>query len=66
MMNTVDEYEASIRAMADLILDTSNLTVHELRDIFMQMSRDDRHRADMVVNLVSFGYKHYAIVANKR
>jgi len=47
-----------IRAMADLILDTSNLTVHELRDIFMQMSRDDRHRADMVVNLVSFGYKN--------
>ena len=28
----------AIRAMADLILDTSNLTVHELRDIFMQMS----------------------------
>jgi RNase adapter protein RapZ len=47
-----------IRAMADLILDTSNLTVHELRDIFMQMSRDDRRRADMVVNLVSFGYKN--------
>ena len=48
----------AIRAMADLILDTSNLTVHELRDIFMQMSRDGRRRADMVVNLVSFGYKN--------
>jgi len=48
----------SIRAMADLIIDTSNLTVHELRDIFMQMSRDGRQRADMVVNLVSFGYKN--------
>jgi UPF0042 nucleotide-binding protein len=47
-----------IRSMADLIIDTSNLTVHELRDIFMQMSRDDRKRADMVVNLVSFGYKN--------
>ena len=47
-----------IRAMADLIIDTTNLTVHELRDIFMQMSRDDRKRADMVVNLVSFGYKN--------
>ena len=47
-----------IRAMADLILDTTSLTVHELRDIFMQMSRDGRHRADMVVNLVSFGYKN--------
>jgi UPF0042 nucleotide-binding protein len=47
-----------IRAMADLILDTTSLTVHELRDIFMQMSRDGRNRADMVVNLVSFGYKN--------
>jgi UPF0042 nucleotide-binding protein len=47
-----------IRSMADLILDTSNLTVHELREIFMQMSRGVRRRADMVVNLVSFGYKN--------
>jgi UPF0042 nucleotide-binding protein len=47
-----------IRSMADMIVDTTNLTVHELRDIFMQMSRDGRHRADMVVNLVSFGYKN--------
>jgi UPF0042 nucleotide-binding protein len=48
----------AIRAMADLILDTSNLTVHELRDIFRRMSRDEGARAEMVVNLVSFGYKH--------
>jgi RNase adapter protein RapZ len=47
-----------IRALADLILDTSNLTVHELRDIFMRMSRDEGASAEMVVNLVSFGYKH--------
>jgi len=47
-----------IRSMADLILDTTSLTVHELRDIFMQMSRDGRNRADMMVNLVSFGYKN--------
>jgi RNase adapter protein RapZ len=49
---------ATIRSLADLILDTSNLTVHELRDVFMRMSRDEGHRAEMVVNLVSFGYKH--------
>lgn len=48
----------AIRSMADLIIDTSNLTVHELRDIFMGMTRDGRTRAEMVVNLVSFGYKH--------
>ena len=48
----------AIRKMADLILDTSNLTVHELRDVFMRMSRDEGGRAAMVVNLVSFGFKH--------
>ena len=57
----VDEREQlkAIRRMADLILDTSNLTVHELRDIFMRMSREGggTGRAEMVVNLVSFGYK---------
>lgn len=47
-----------IRALADRIVDTSNLTVHELRDRFMQLSRDGRARAEMVVNVVSFGYKH--------
>jgi UPF0042 nucleotide-binding protein len=47
-----------IRAMADMIVDTSELTVHELRDIFMRMSRDGRGRAEMVVTLLSFGFKH--------
>ena len=48
----------AIRSLADLIVDTSNLTVHELRDAFMKMSRDENSRADMVVNLVSFGFKN--------
>jgi UPF0042 nucleotide-binding protein len=48
----------AIRSMADLILDTSSLTVHELRDIFMEMSRDGEAKAEMVVNLVSFGFKN--------
>ena len=47
-----------IRAMADLIVDTSNLTVHELRQSFMRMSRDESAKADMVVTLESFGFKH--------
>jgi len=47
-----------IRALADLIIDTSNLTVHELRDVFMRMTQTDRPRSEMVVNLVSFGFKH--------
>lgn len=48
----------AIRELADLIVDTSSLTVHELRDAFMKMSRDESKRAEMVVNLVSFGFKH--------
>ena len=47
----------AIRSMADLILDTSNMTVHELRDSFGHLSQDDAARAEMVLNLVSFGYK---------
>jgi UPF0042 nucleotide-binding protein len=47
-----------IRALADLILDTSNLTVHELRENLMRLSRDKVGPAEMVVNLVSFGFKH--------
>ena len=48
----------AIRSLADLIVDTSNLTVHELRDAFMKMSRDGSSRTEMVVNLVSFGFKN--------
>jgi UPF0042 nucleotide-binding protein len=48
----------TIRSLADLILDTSNLTVHELRDSLMRLSRDKAGPAEMVVNLVSFGFKH--------
>ncbi|HUR35814.1 MAG TPA: RNase adapter RapZ [Vicinamibacterales bacterium] len=48
---------APIRAMADEVVDTSDMTVHELRQFFMGLSRD-RVRAPLVVTLVSFGFKH--------
>jgi UPF0042 nucleotide-binding protein len=48
----------TIRRMADLIVDTSSLTVHELRDAVVHLTRDSAQRAEMVVNLVSFGYKY--------
>jgi RNase adapter protein RapZ len=48
---------APIRAMADEIVDTSDMTVHELRQFFMGLSRD-RVRAPLVVNLLSFGFKY--------
>ena len=49
---------AAIRKMADEIVDTSDLTVHELRQFFMTLSRDRSHSSQLVVTLLSFGYKH--------
>ena len=46
-----------IREMADEIVDTTDMTVHELRRFFMGLSRD-RSRGGLVVTLLSFGYKH--------
>jgi len=47
-----------IRKMADLILDTSQYTVHELRD-YIQEHYDLRSAASgMVVSVMSFGYKY--------
>src|ERR671935_709097 len=46
-----------IRDMADEIVDTSDMTVHELRQFFMGLSRDPS-RARLVITLLSFGYKH--------
>jgi RNase adapter protein RapZ len=46
-----------IRDLADEIIDTSDMTVHELRQFFMGLSRE-RGRARLVITLLSFGYKH--------
>jgi len=48
----------AIRDMADEIVDTSDMTVHELRQFFMNLSRDRTSRARLVITLLSFGYKH--------
>ncbi len=48
----------AIRKMADEIIDTSQLTVHELRQTFMSISRHKTSRARLVVTLMSFGFKH--------
>jgi len=48
---------APIRALADEIIDTSDMTVHELRQFFMNLSRG-RSRGRLVITLLSFGYKH--------
>jgi UPF0042 nucleotide-binding protein len=47
----------AIREMADEIVDTSDMTVHDLRRFFMGLSQD-RGRGRLVITLLSFGYKH--------
>jgi UPF0042 nucleotide-binding protein len=48
----------AIRRMADRTIDTSEMTVHELRRAFMTLSRARPGRQALVVTLVSFGFKH--------
>jgi UPF0042 nucleotide-binding protein len=48
----------SIRAMADQILDTSAMTVHDLRRAFLSLSREGSAPAPLVVTILSFGFKH--------
>jgi UPF0042 nucleotide-binding protein len=48
----------SIRGLADEIIDTSDLTVHELRELFHAMARDRGQRRRLIVTLESFGFKH--------
>jgi UPF0042 nucleotide-binding protein len=49
---------APIRRLADRILDTTDLTVHELRRTFMTLSSGRRRPSRMLVTLTSFGFKH--------
>jgi RNase adapter protein RapZ len=46
-----------IRDLADEIVDTSDMSVHELRQFFMGLSRN-RSSARLVITLLSFGFKH--------
>lgn len=48
----------AIRRLADVIVDTSDLTVHELRERFMSLSREQSRRKPLLVTLLSFGFKH--------
>jgi len=49
---------APIRALADETVDTSDLNVHELREVFLQFSRGRAPRGRMLTTFLSFGYKH--------
>lgn len=48
-----------VRGMADLIVDTTDLNVHQLRDRVITLM-DERHIAALRVDVLSFGFKHGA------
>ncbi|MGZ8592191.1 MAG: RNase adapter RapZ [Actinomycetota bacterium] len=50
----------SLRGDADLIIDTSGLTPHELRDRIRDAFADHTPEAGLQVSLISFGYKYGA------
>jgi len=47
-----------VRKMADVILDTSRFTVHQLRDYVRERYDVRAERRRMTVSVLSFGYKH--------
>jgi UPF0042 nucleotide-binding protein len=49
---------APIRKMADMILDTSDLTVHQLRDYVREQYDLREQVAPLVLTVTSFGYKY--------
>lgn len=50
-------YLRGLRERADLVIDTSHLNVHELRDRLVE-AFSEVGRSQMVVNIVSFGFKN--------
>ena len=49
---------AAIREMADHIVDTSEMTVHELRHVFTGVAGGRAPGNQLVVTILSFGFKH--------
>lgn len=47
-----------IRKLADQIIETTDLTVHELREAFMSISRGRSTHGRMLITFTSFGFKH--------
>ena len=47
-----------IKKMADKVLDTSDLTVHELRRSFRELTQGDSKQTQLTTTLLSFGFKY--------
>ncbi len=48
----------NVKERADFVIDTSGMTVHELRAAVGQHFRDPGDPGELAVSIVSFGYKH--------
>lgn len=48
----------AVRAEADVVLDTSDLNVHDLRNRILDLFGDDDPESRMQTRIISFGYKH--------
>lgn len=48
----------SLRASADLVIDTTDLTVHDLRDRIIKAFTEEPSESRLQVTVVSFGYKY--------
>jgi RNase adapter protein RapZ len=49
---------ALIRAQADLIINTSTYTVHQLREMILDRFRKRRSGSDIMIHVTSFGYRN--------
>jgi UPF0042 nucleotide-binding protein len=52
------ERMAPLKAEADMVLDTSDLTIHDLRRLLVSAFRDQRPGSKPTITLVSFGYRY--------
>jgi UPF0042 nucleotide-binding protein len=48
----------AIRKLADHVIDTSEMTVHELRHVFTGVAAGSTPGSQLVVTILSFGFKH--------
>ena len=49
---------STMREVADRVVDTSALTVHQLKDLLIEMYVAPGQRTGLTISLVSFGFKH--------
>jgi UPF0042 nucleotide-binding protein len=52
------ELMAPIRALADLTVNTSKFTVHDLRDFIKEKFKGGREESKITIYVTSFGYRH--------